>query len=162
MTVHKLFLEEFDAVDYNLIALHCTLESYKLAFFLNQKLPILLSKSKEDVEVKHKGNDVWFSKYTFFDKNNQVNWSLIENKSVFSLEQENRNNTLFIEINEKIENKIYLLPEFKKVDFFLKIEDSEQVIDNKKIIQEVQKIPKISALYEVEIQKVKSKNNLIF
>jgi hypothetical protein len=162
MAVHKLFLEEFDTVDYNLIAMHCSLEPYKLAFFLNKTLPILLSKSKDDVEVSFGGNDIFFSKYIFFDKNKEVNWSLIENKSVFISQQKNTNKDLFLGTNTPIENKIYLLPEFKKVDFFLKIEDSEHVIDDKEIINKIQKITKISAAYTVEIEKIKSKNNLIF
>jgi hypothetical protein len=37
-------LGEFDAIDYHLIAIHTSLEDYRLAYFINQKLPINLSK----------------------------------------------------------------------------------------------------------------------
>ncbi|MBP6551633.1 MAG: IPExxxVDY family protein, partial [Flavobacterium sp.] len=42
MAVHKLDLGEFDEIDYHLIAIHTSLEDYRLAYFINQKLPINL------------------------------------------------------------------------------------------------------------------------
>ena len=39
MAIHKLDLGEFDEIDYYLIAIHTSLEDYRLAFFINQKLP---------------------------------------------------------------------------------------------------------------------------
>ena len=41
MAIHKLHIDEFDEVDYELIAIHTSLEDYRLAYFLNKKLPIL-------------------------------------------------------------------------------------------------------------------------
>jgi hypothetical protein len=41
-------LGDFDEVDYYLIAIHTSLEDYRLAYFINQQLPINLSK----VEMK--------------------------------------------------------------------------------------------------------------
>jgi hypothetical protein len=45
MATHKLDLGDFDEVDYYLIAIHTSLEDYRLAYFINQ-LPINLSKSR--------------------------------------------------------------------------------------------------------------------
>jgi hypothetical protein len=42
MAIHKLDLGEFDEIDYHLIAIHTSLEDYRLAFFINQKLLINL------------------------------------------------------------------------------------------------------------------------
>jgi hypothetical protein len=36
MAIHKLDLGEFDKVDYNLIAIHTSIEDYRLAYFINQ------------------------------------------------------------------------------------------------------------------------------
>ena len=36
MAIHKLHLEEFDEIDYQLIAIHSTLEDYRLAYYINQ------------------------------------------------------------------------------------------------------------------------------
>jgi ribosomal protein L25 (general stress protein Ctc) len=55
-----------------------------------------------------------------------------------------------------------LIPEFKKVDYFLKIENDEVEIDVSKIINALKKIERVSTVYPVEVEKIKSKNNLIF
>ena len=51
MAIHKLDLGEFDEIDYYLIAIHTSLEDYRLAYFINQKLPINLSKSKNEIQI---------------------------------------------------------------------------------------------------------------
>jgi hypothetical protein len=55
-----------------------------------------------------------------------------------------------------------LIPEFKKVDYFLKIENGEVNIDVSKITNCIKKIERVSTVYAVEVEKIKSKNNLIF
>lgn len=60
MAVLKLHLDEFDEIDYDLIAIHSVLEDYRLAYFLNQKLPIILSKSNEDIGVTIKEGEAFF------------------------------------------------------------------------------------------------------
>ena len=42
MAVLKLHLEEFDEVDYELIAIHSPLDDFRLAYFINQNFPIIL------------------------------------------------------------------------------------------------------------------------
>jgi len=37
MAVHKIFIEDFEEEDYHLIAIHTTLEDYRLAFFFKSK-----------------------------------------------------------------------------------------------------------------------------
>ena len=49
MAIHKLDLGEFDEIDYYLIAIHTSLEDYRLAYFINQKLPVNLSKSENEI-----------------------------------------------------------------------------------------------------------------
>ena len=51
MAIHKLQIDEFDDIDYELIAIHTSLDDYRLAYFLNQKLPILLGKSKIEIQI---------------------------------------------------------------------------------------------------------------
>ena len=47
------------------------------------------------------------------------------------------------------------------MDYFLKIEDDDQV-KIKDIINKLNKIDSISTVYEVNANEIKSKNNLIF
>ena len=59
-----------------------------------------------------------------------------------------------------VATKVFLLPEMKKLDFFLKIENSEMA--STEIIKKINSIRSLSAAYSVETSTIKSKNNLIF
>lgn len=161
MAVLKLHLDEFDEVDYDLIAIHSNLEDYRLAYFINQKLSVSLSKSKEEVGVTIKEGEVLFPKFVFDDSNNAILWSLIPNKNEIIVHKKSTGQNLFLDTQVEIATKVYLLPELKKVDYFLKIENSNQ-FDIKEIIREIKSINRISAVYVVIPATIKSKNNLIF
>ena len=45
MTIHKLLIDDFVTVDYKLIAIHASLEDYRLAYFINKTLGVLQEKS---------------------------------------------------------------------------------------------------------------------
>ena len=51
MAIHRLDLDEFDEIDYYLMAIHTSLEDYRLAYFINKNLPINLSKSKHEIHA---------------------------------------------------------------------------------------------------------------
>ena len=161
MAVHKLHLEEFDEIDYQLIAIHSTLEDYRLAYFINQNLPINLKKGNCNIQISNKEGETQFTRF-FFEDSKDIAWNLVQNKNdVFVLSQTS-NQGLFAESNNKFSTKIYLIPEFKKVDYFLKIENGEVNIDVSKITNCIKKIDRVSTVYAVEVEKIKSKNNLIF
>ncbi|RZK00581.1 MAG: IPExxxVDY family protein [Flavobacterium sp.] len=60
----------------------------------------------------------------------------------------------------EISTNVYFLPEFKKVDYFLKVENAEETVSL--IINNINTIDRVSTVYKVETDKIKSKNNLIF
>jgi hypothetical protein len=62
----------------------------------------------------------------------------------------------------EVQTKVYLLPEFKKVDYFLKIENLGEVLNLNNIQSQLNTIENISTIYVVERDKIKSKYNLIF
>ena len=45
MAIHKLQIVDFLSIDYELIAIHTSIEDYRLAYFLNKELEIKLSKN---------------------------------------------------------------------------------------------------------------------
>ena len=156
-----MHLEEFDEIDYQLIAIHSTLEDYRLAYFINQNLPINLKKGNCNIQISNKEGETQFTRF-FFEDSKDIAWNLVQNKNdVFVLSQTS-NQGLFAESNNKFSTKIYLIPEFKKVDYFLKIENGEVNIDVSKITNCIKKIDRVSTVYAVEVEKIKSKNNLIF
>jgi hypothetical protein len=162
MAVLKLYLDEFDEVDYDLIAIHSSLEDYRLAYFINQKLPVLLSKSKDEIGVTVNEGEAFFTKYVFDDLNNDVLWTLIQNKNEIIIHKKSTGQNLFLNTNVEIATKVYLLSELKKVDYFLKIENNTTALILDEIITNLKSIDRISAVYAVIPEKIKSKNNLIF
>ena len=161
MGIHKLHLEEFDEIDYQLIAIHSSLEDYRLAYYINQNLPINLKKENCNIQISNKEGETQFTRFVFEDSKDIV-WNLVQNKNDVFVPSQNSNQGLFAETNNKFSTKIYLIPEFKNVDYFLKIENGEVNIDVSKITNCIKKIDRVSTVYAVEVEKIKSKNNLIF
>lgn len=162
MGIHKLSLDEFDEVDYELIAIHTSLEDFRLAYFINQQLPIILSRSNDEIGVKTKDGEAMFAKFGFEDVSKDINWTLIQNKNEIIIRKRSLEKNLFLDENVEINNKVYLLPELKKVDFFLKIENNCSTYKLDGIIQKLNTIDWISTVYEINPETIKSKNNLIF
>ncbi|HEY4619185.1 MAG TPA: IPExxxVDY family protein [Flavobacterium sp.] len=162
MAIHKLDLGEFDEIDYNLIAIHTSLEDFRLAYFINQKLPINLSKSKDEVQINIKEGETNFSRFYYYDLEKAISWNLIQNKNEVSQQKKDTLQNLFSNVTMEITTKVFLLPEFKKADFFLKIENTEDTMDVSKIKTILNTIDNISAVYTVDTNQIKSKNNLIF
>lgn len=159
MATHKLYLEDFDQVDYNLIAIHTPQEDYKLAFKLNTELHILLHKNEMEVPVTTQETVTYFSRFTFEDKEKMMVWDLIQNKQQIEVPVSTQTVNLFE--NKNFTRQISLVSELKNVDFLLKIEhDSQYTI--KDIINKINKMDSISAVYEINANEIKSKNNLIF
>jgi hypothetical protein len=162
MGIHKLNLDEFDEIDYYLIAIHTSLEDYRLAYFINQNLPINLSKNENEIQINIKEGETNFSRFYYYDIENAISWNLIQNKSEVIQHKEGNSRNLFSNIIMEVATKVFLLPELKKVDYFLKIENTDDIINISKIQTKLNKIDSISAIYTVETNQIKSKNNLIF
>lgn len=162
MATHKLDLGDFDEIDYYLIAIHTSLEDYRIAYYINQQLPINLSKSKDEVHISVKEGETKFSRFYYYDNENAVSWNLIQNKSEVLQQKQDLAQNLFSNVSMEIATKVYLLPEFKKADFFLKIENTQDCMDAVKIKKYLNEIESVSTVYSVDTNKIKSKNNLIF
>jgi hypothetical protein len=162
MAIHRLDLDEFDEIDYYLIAIHTSLEDYRLAYFINKILPINLSKSKNEIHAQTKEGQTNFSRFYYYDTDKALSWNLIQNKNEIISVSTNDLQDLFSNETSEVSTTIHLLPEFKKVDFFLKIDNSEEAIDFSEIQHKLNTIESIAAVYAVDTNKLKSKNNLIF
>lgn len=155
MAVFKLQLDDFNTTEYELIAIHTTIEVTKLAFLLNKNLDTRFHffDTIDKTEKKEKGS---FDRFLFFDTENETSWNLIENKSIIKVE--NNSNSLF----EDYEQYMYMIPEYKKVDFVLKIDTEDNFLNIDEINQKISKIDSISMSYTLDKNKIKTKSNLIF
>lgn len=162
MATHRMLMEEIDEVDYQLLAIHSTIEDYRLAFFINKSLTINLSKTIEDISIQENNKENNFSRFIYDDDANNLFWDLIQNKSQDYQSSETISTGLFVNSNSQVSAKAYFLPEFKRVDYFFKVDKSFTDEKIQQTISLLKKIPKVSTVYIIDAEKIKSKNNLIF
>lgn len=162
MSALKLNIEEFDDIDFQLLAIHTPLEDYRLAYFINQMAALNLKKSDSEINIKNKVGETSFSHYVFEDEEKDMCWSLIQNKSTIFSSSNTIRQGLFANTENQIASKIYLLPEYNKVDFFLKIENGHETKTVQATLSKITTIDRVNLAYLIEPEKIKSKNNLIF
>lgn len=152
-----LTLEEEES--YHLVAVHCSREAYQVAFFLNKALGLTFKRDRKDLDFKHENHMAFYPIFHCSDEANYIDYYLVANKFDATSMQLRPSGTLFA---EKEVVTTHLLPEFKRVDYFLKIEDEAAMIDPQEIVDGLNKIPQIITAYDVEVESIKSKENLIF
>lgn len=158
----KLSIEEFEEDDFFIIAIHTPLEDYRLAYFLNLNLEIFLSKNKNDIESQVKEGKTSFARFTFEDKEKFIKWDLVQNKNEIEIVENINKQDLFSGFKNKFSASAFLLPEYKKVDYFLKIENAEKEIEIDTIVSKINSVESVKMVYAIDSENIKSKNNLIF
>ncbi|NNE32973.1 MAG: IPExxxVDY family protein [Winogradskyella sp.] len=159
MALHKLLVDDFYDDAYKLIAVHCRLEDYRLAYLLNKNLGLNLSRNENDLDFKY-----LTSSYSFFEWDNvaeYVTWNLVSNVCKKEAESLYSSGTLFTTAEQTLKT-YYLIPELKRVDYFIKISNEIQNVNEKLVLSKLQTIPQIITSYTVDPLKIKSKDHLIF
>ena len=159
MAVHKLLVDDFEDANYSLLAIHCDIEDYRLAYFLNQNLATRLVRTKEDLDFTN--STASFSVFEWNDNALQTSWHLIKNNCLV----ENS-----VPISTRLICRKYdhawtvhsLLSDHASVDYFLKIDNGGGIINEKEVLNTIQNISKISTAYRVDVLQLKSKEHLIF
>ena len=159
MAVNKLMLDGFAEDDYKLIAIHSSIEAYKLAFFLNKVLSIKLEREIYDVDFSHKEGIAYYQLFSYLNEHLCCNYYLVSNKHKLNPEEVTINNGLFPEDGKVNTN---LIQEYKSVDFFLKIEDDTESVSLKKLLININKIHQVVTAYSIDVNTLKSNKNLIF
>ena len=156
MQVYALEMNDFCEEEYSLIGIHSTLEDYKLAYLINKKLNTRFFKAKEDLQFTREKKKASFSIYNYENTKYDFDWFLIAN----SYRRENQ--TVSNELLLTSETKTYLIPEKKKVDFFLKICGESEYDFVMKIIQKIKNIDNVITAYSIDKNTLKSRDFLIF
>lgn len=151
--VHKISANFYEE-SFNLVALHCSLQDYAITYGINQHLKSNFKRSSKDLEIPTLGT---FSYFEWKDEINDRYWTLISNASF----KEAHLAGIDLFSDEPSYRSHHLIPEHKEVDFLLKME-MDDFLDVEDIVKKLYNIPKMSMVYELDIQKLKSKNNLIF
>ncbi|MFL1012384.1 IPExxxVDY family protein [Flavisericum labens] len=160
MAVHKLVLDDaFDDAVFVLLAIHCRLEDYRLAYLLNKNLGVSLARKDNDIDsIKKQAS---YSIYEWEDERQLITWSLVSNICKTEEIKQTNQKSLF-DTEEKIIKTFHLLPEHKTVNYFLKIDGDFGQHKEKYILETILKIPQIATAYSIDSSQLKSKDNLIF
>ncbi len=161
MPTYSLDISDFNDASYTLLGITTSMVDYQLAYLLNRHLEIRFKRAEKNLEFEIKNNQLSFSIFNFDDQYNFMEWFLIANK--FKQSETNINsNTLFSNTSYNFETTNYLIPERKKIDYFIKITGEIDTAFNDEIIQKIKSILPIEAVFEVNPYELKSKDFLIF
>lgn len=151
-----LLLDDTTDEDVSLIALHCSLEVFRLVYLINHKLKLNLKRKEQDVDFQYKASFSFFPLYHYFDHSENSDFYVMANKSTTKPANVVSQGGLF---EEGSSYSTFLVPEQKTVDYFLKIEGSNAP---KKFLLKLKEIKQITTAYAVDFSALKSYQNLIF
>ena len=153
MQVYSLDIDDFNEDKYTLIGIHTALEDFKLAYLLNKNLDTHFSKATYSLDFESNAS---FSVYNYVNEEYDFEWYLISNSYIE--EKTNLLDTIVL----ATETKTYLIPEKKKVDYFIKIVGEPNQEFMYKTVNKINKINQVVTSYTVEKHTLKSKQYLIF
>ena len=156
MQVHSLGLEDFYEDNYTLIGIHTTLEDFKLAYLLNNNLNTHFSRANFSLDFETSHSKASFSIYNYTNEKYDYEWYLIANS--YKEERINAQDTLAL----STETITYLIPEKKRVDYFIKIVGERNEFLIQKTLDRIKGINQIVTSYTIDTDTLKSKEFLIF
>ena len=159
MALHKLLVDDFYDASFSLLAIHCRLEDYRLAYLLNKNLQIKLERKPQDLDYKYFAAS--YAIYEWVDETLYTTWNLVSN--VCKKEEDSLQSTgSLFNVQNKVLKTYNLLPEFKNVDYLVKISSENHYFNEKQLLNKIQDIPQIITAYSIDAELIKSKDNLIF
>lgn len=153
VATHKMSLDFYED-SFALIAVHCSLEDFTLAYTINKYLKCSFKRRKQNLVFS---NTLSLPVFEWKDTMNDRYWTLMPNSG--HAEEANDNSGFFADVTSL--TKKHLIPEYKNVDYFIKLEQ-EDLESEDDILKSIISIPKIITAYTVDADALKSKNNLIF
>lgn len=136
----KVFLDIGFDYDFLLLGIVSQEKAHRLVWFINNQLSYHFAHDGELVMYEEEEPVAAYTKYAFTDEMNHLEFFIVENKDESS----------------------YLIPELRQVDFFMMIKGALDFLDVKTLITNMKPIEPIQLITEIDHQKLKSKQNLIF
>ena len=134
----SLTLEYLDEVDFFVLAINSHAKGYKLCWEINNKLSLDFIKNEYHKPEESKGVD--FSRFTFENKDLEIQYDLISNYSKGG----------------------YLSPKFKNIEYFLKIQNPFWEKEKKEFIGKLCELAEILLIFEFDLNKINSLKPFIF
>ncbi|MGB3606100.1 MAG: IPExxxVDY family protein [Psychroserpens sp.] len=159
MALHKLLVDDFYDASFSLLAIHCRLEDYRLAYLLNKHLGLKLERKPKDLDYNYFAAS--FSIYEWENTKFDILWNLVSNICITEEAALQSSGSLF-ENPLTVTRTVNLLPELKTVDYLLKVSNEHRNFNEKFVLNKIQTIPQVITTYTVNIDQIKSKDHLIF
>ena len=153
MSTTRKIIEAYYDEDFQLIAIHSSMEDFSLAYSLNKDCGLGLKRTEKDLKYN---DSLSFTMFDWEDEINQDYWVLFSNSCE---RQVGISEGLFT--NDFSLKTDFLVPEQKEVDYFLRI-DTENKKTRDTTIKMINTIPNVVTAYSVDPDALKSKSNLIF
>ncbi len=160
MTVQRYILESIYEDEFSLLAIHCHEEDYNVAFLLNKHLGLRLKKKGNDLDLLQKDIPISFPLFEHREVTTQDSIFLVGNTFKTTHQKTTSAGSLFTEENE--EKTYYLVPEYKKTDYFLKIISDSPKDLGEEFLSKITKLPIVITAYSLDYSVLKSKQNLNF
>lgn len=154
----KLILDDFYDDAFQLLAIHSRVSDFKLAFSLNKYLGIQLKKRAVDLDMVQSKQDATYPIFEF-ESPDMISFFLVGNRCVINNPNEEISQGLFDKTNQ---TTLYLLPELKTVDYFLKIEPELSSSAMTTLLKKIKDISFVQTVYTIHHDTLKSKNHLNF
>lgn len=156
MQIHSLGFDDLYEEEYSLIGIHTTLEDFKLAYLLNKNISTSFHKLKNYLTIENQQIKASFSMFKYENPKYDFEWHLIANST--KTENITTSNQLLL----TTETKTFLIPEKKKIDYFIKISGEVEISFITKTIKKIKSIEQVMTSYSIDKDTLKSKDFLIF
>jgi len=137
----KYLLEEEYEYDFRLIGISCHAQNYRVCWGINNALGLRLTRTDEDLEVLGKKSKELstHSVYSYFDEELQNEYFLLSNRTSLG----------------------FLLPEQTMADYLLMLKE-DSPLEISELTSKIRNIPFVLTTFELSVEELKSKENLIF
>lgn len=152
MAVYKIS-EDYCEDSYKLVAIHSSVEDHRLAYLLNA---YLCASFKKTTDIDFHGQGGTFSIYEWENYKDSSTWILLENMAKTYVS--NVPDVGLFQVT--LPGVAYFIPEYKQVDYFLKINEATDTIVED-VLNTIHNITQIVAAYTVDTSRLKSKKNLM-
>lgn len=141
--LNKFILKYELDLDFILIALTCPLKDYRLAYFINKFTFLKFTRKRKEYTIPsyHDDSELEFPIYKYVIDGFDTEYYLIGNRAL---------------------NGGFLVPELKTTDYFILIKGFIDDEDKTELIENLNEIPDMLVASEIQPEKLKSVENLIF